>query len=164
MFVRDRQTGTTERMSVDGAGNPANGYSFNPTISADGRFVAFDSSATNLGDTTGVFVHDRQTGATQGVRVGSDPALSADGRVVAFSSAASDLVPGDTNGQWDVFVQGGIADPQPLRTNGQPRPSGTFRAGTTEVTLSITTYSCRGTPTGTRTCSSATGRPAPSSG
>ena len=66
VFVRDRQTGTTERMSVDGAGNPANGYSFNPTISADGRFVAFDSSATNLvaGDTNrvvDVFVHDRRS-------------------------------------------------------------------------------------------------------
>ena len=104
MFVRDRQTGTTERMSVDGAGNPANGYSFNPTISADGRFVAFDSSATDLGDTTGVFVHDRQTGATQGVGVGSDPALSADGRVVAFSSYATNLVAGDTNRVVDVFV------------------------------------------------------------
>ena len=107
-------------MSVDGAGNPANGYSFNPTISADGRFVAFDSSATNLGDTTGVFVHDRQTGATQGVRVGSDPALSADGRVVAFSSAASDLVPGDTNGRGTCSSRGGSLTHSPCGPTASP--------------------------------------------
>jgi len=66
VFVHDRSTGVTERVSVDGAGNPANGYSFNPTISADGRFVAFSSYATNLvaGDTNrvvDVFVHDRRS-------------------------------------------------------------------------------------------------------
>src|SRR5437762_3520785 len=70
VFVHDRQTGTTERVSVDSLGNEGNGSSANPSISADGRFVAFDSGASNLvpGDTNGgtdVFVHDRQTGTTE---------------------------------------------------------------------------------------------------
>ena len=91
-----------------------------PAISADGRFVAFDSEATNLvpGDTndaSDVFVRDRQTGTTRRVSVSSggaqgngasfDPAISADGRFVAFNSDATNLVPGDTNGAADVFVR-----------------------------------------------------------
>jgi Tol biopolymer transport system component len=122
VFVHDRQTGTTERVSVDSAGTEGNGQSLRPTLSADGRFVAFISWATNLvpEDTNGaadVFVRDRQTGITERVSVASDgmqgnreawflgpPALSADGRFVAFISEASNLVPGDTNGTPDVFV------------------------------------------------------------
>ncbi len=119
VFVHDRQTGTTERVSVDSAGTQADGDSDSPALSADGRFVAFVSVATNLvpGDTNGrsdVFVHDRQTRRTERVSVDSagtqadgdsaSPALSADGRFVAFSSSATNLVPGDTNGQADVFV------------------------------------------------------------
>src|SRR5437867_3390116 len=111
--------GTPERVSVDSAGNEGNGGSGGPAISADGRFVAFASYASNLvpGDTNGVadvFVHDRQTGITERVSVdsagnegnggSSGPAISADGRFVAFASSASNLVPGDTNGVADVFV------------------------------------------------------------
>src|SRR5213595_159425 len=111
--------GTTERVSMDSAGNEGNGGSGGPAISADGRFVAFASYASNLvpGDTNGVadvFVHDRQTGTTKRVSVNSagtqgnggsgSPAISADGRFVAFSSYATNLVPGDTNGVVDVFV------------------------------------------------------------
>ena len=99
VFVRDRQTGTTRRVSVGSGGAQGNGLSVDPAISADGRFVAFASDATNLvpGDTNGaddVFVRDRQTGTTRRVSVGSggaqgdrvsfDPAISADGRFVAF--------------------------------------------------------------------------------
>src|SRR5439155_1170129 len=88
-------------------------------ISADGRFVTFTSAASNLvsGDTNGaddVFVHDRLTRVTERVSVASDgtegndesfrASISADGRVVAFVSAASNLVTGDTNGAFDVFV------------------------------------------------------------
>ncbi len=126
VFVRDRVAGTTERVSIDSAGNQATGSSSFPTISADGRYVAFGSTAANLvaGDTNGVadtFVHDRQTGLTYRVSVddqgnqannsspqgddGPEPAaISADGQHVAFASPASNLVPGDTNGYTDVFV------------------------------------------------------------
>src|SRR5262249_43065840 len=76
MFVFDRQMGTTERVSVSAAGDQAQGSrgSFSPSISSDGRFVAFVSDATNLvaGDTNNapdVFVHDRQTGATELISV-----------------------------------------------------------------------------------------------
>ncbi len=120
IFVHDRQTGTTERVSVATGGGQADGDSVNPAISADGRFVAFYSNATNLvsGDTNGkndVFVHDRQTGTTERVSVATgggqatggdsiDPAISADGRFVAFWSFATNLVGGDTNGNFDIFV------------------------------------------------------------
>jgi len=123
IFVRDRQTGSTERVSVDSAGTQAsNGDSWSPSISADGRFVTFTSWATNLAPGEiylgfiDVFVHDRQTGVTQGVSVDSAgnlgnndsqiSAISADGRVIAFRSRASTLVPGDTNGEIvDVFAR-----------------------------------------------------------
>ena len=93
--------------------------SLDPSLSADGRYVAFASQASNLvtGDTNGtsdVFVRDRQTGATTRVSVDSsgtqgnngsaEPSLSADGRYVAFTSQADNLVTGDTNGKADVFV------------------------------------------------------------
>src|SRR6266568_2731778 len=116
---------TTERVSVASGGTEGNGASLSSALSADGRFVAFVSAATDLvaADTNGVsdvFVHDRQTGATERVSVASGgaqgngssgligfafpPALSADGRFVAFDSAATNLVAGDTNAVSDVFV------------------------------------------------------------
>ena len=119
MFVHDRQSGTTTRVSVDGSGAQANEQSWRPEISADGRLVAFASIASNLvaGDTNGaadIFVHDRLTGATTRVSVASggaqasgesnEPSLSTDGRSVAFTSYSSNLVPGDTNSWEDVFV------------------------------------------------------------
>ena len=136
VFVHDRQTDITTRVSVDNAGNQGNDYSSDPSISADGRYVAFTSGAPNLvsDDTNGsrdVFVHDRQTGTTTRVSVdsagrqtplpGDDywppvwdggsqlPSISADGRYVSFSSMASTLVPGDTNGQEDIFVHDRLA-------------------------------------------------------
>jgi hypothetical protein len=119
VFVRDRQLGTTERVSVDSAGNGGNGQSQHPAISADGEAVSFFSSATNLvtGDTNGlldVFVHDRSTGITERVSGGvgaseangqsTYPDISGDGRFVTFPSDASNLVTGDTNGVPDAFV------------------------------------------------------------
>lgn len=112
-------TGVTTRVSVGVGGTQGVNLSIMPTISADGRFVAFSSFASNLvpGDTNGqfdVFVHDRATGLTTRVSVDSAgteadgssfrPAISANGRFVAFDSIASNLVPGDTNGQFDIFV------------------------------------------------------------
>ena len=119
IFVHDRSTGFTERASVDSSGAEGNGSSYSPSISADGRIVAFMSYARNLvaGDTNGVydvFVYDRSTGLTERVSVDSsgaegngvsgDPAISADGQVVVFMSNASNLVSGDTNGKRDAFV------------------------------------------------------------
>jgi Tol biopolymer transport system component len=119
VFVHDRQTGTTTRVSVGPGGVQANRTSDSAAISADGRFVAFLSSATNLVAVDNlaaaeVFVHDRQTGTTTavgrgpgGAQANSDsqsPAISADGRYVVFSSWASNLVAGDTNDNTDVFV------------------------------------------------------------
>jgi Tol biopolymer transport system component len=119
IFVHDRISGTTTRVSVDSAGGQSNASSNVPSISSDGRYVAFESSATNLvaGDANGVedvFVHDLQTGATIRVSVDSGGSegdgasgynsISGDGRYVAFISAATNLVPGDTNGFLDVFV------------------------------------------------------------
>lgn len=118
LFVRDRRSNRTTRVSVANGGGQANGGSDDAAISRDGRFVAFRSEATNLvpGDTNGqadVFLHDRLTHRT--VRVSApltgqlqdpvyDVAISADGRTVSFSSPASNLVAGDTNEATDVFV------------------------------------------------------------
>lgn len=120
VFVHDRQTGETTRVSVASDGTQGNNYSYAPSISADGRYVAFSSGASNLvsGDTNDkgdVFIHDRQTGETSRISVSSDgtqgngdsinpPTISADGCYIAFASEASNLVPGDTNGAIDVFV------------------------------------------------------------
>jgi Tol biopolymer transport system component len=118
VFVHDRQSGATERVSVDSAGAQSNHESLGPRISGDGRFVAFFSRATNLvtGDTNGyrdVFVHDRLTGATTRVSVASDGAqgegdstvrgISGNGRFIVFFSAAQ-LVPQDTNTSYDVYL------------------------------------------------------------
>jgi Tol biopolymer transport system component len=119
VFIHDRVTGKTKRVSVAWDGSATDGDSQNASISSDGRFVAFDSQATDLvqNDKLGhrdVFVRDRKTGHTELVSVSSDgsegngdssfPAISADGRWVAFTSAANNLVPGDTLGFDDVFV------------------------------------------------------------
>ncbi|MHB9054157.1 MAG: TolB family protein, partial [Thermoleophilia bacterium] len=120
VFVKDTQTGATTRVSTDSSGAQATGGSSYPAISADGRYVAFHSNATDLvaGDSNGVwdvFVKDTQTGATTRVSTdslgaqatggSSDPAISADGRYVTFHSDATNLVAGDSNGVWDVFVK-----------------------------------------------------------
>ena len=120
VFVRDRWTGTTERISVDSSEAQSAGDSYMPSISADGRYVAFYSFAGNLvaGDTNGthdVFVRDRLLGTTERVSVDSAeaqgnsdsvvPQISGDGRYVTFYSFAGNLVAGDTNANWDVFVR-----------------------------------------------------------
>jgi Tol biopolymer transport system component len=121
VFVRDLVTGTTVRASLDMGGGSPNGSSgeSGTSISADGRYVAFESSASDLvpgdvGDNVDVFVRDLVAGTTIRVSVdigggdpnghSSDPSISADGRYVAFESYASDLVPGDGNNDFDVFV------------------------------------------------------------
>jgi Tol biopolymer transport system component len=130
-FVFDRIAGTLKRMSVTSTGAQGLGQSSRPAMSADGRFVAFLSNARNLTGTThhmdDIYVRDRDTdrdrvfdepgqvaivkmslstagGAPDGY-VTHRPAISSTGRFVAFTSNARNLVPGDTNGQADVFMR-----------------------------------------------------------
>ena len=121
IFVRDRAAGTTERVTVVGRRTESNGESSDPSISPDGRFIAYSSYADNLvpGDTnftSDVFLLDRSTGALQRVSVSSaggqadnasgSPAVSADGRLVTFASDASNLVPGEPNDSAsDVYLR-----------------------------------------------------------
>jgi len=120
IFLRDRQAGTTERLSVDSNELQANQASFYPSISPDGRYAAFTSGATNLvpGDVNffpDVFLRDRVQGTTELVSLNSGEgqgdfgcgpgAISADGRYVAFQSKARNLVPGDTNLKDDIFLR-----------------------------------------------------------
>lgn len=119
IFVRDRVTGETSRVSVSSEGVQADQHNFCPSISDDGRYISFVSYATNLvpGDTNGVpdiFVHDRQTHTTQRVSVdsnglqadlgSSDAKISGNGRYVAIAAEATNLVPGDTNRVGDLFL------------------------------------------------------------
>jgi Tol biopolymer transport system component len=138
VFVHDRQTGVTARISVATSGEQGNGRSAMPAISADGRYVAFVSFADHLVpfDTNGqadVFVHDRHTAettrgsvATDGTEVNGEsgyPAISADGRYVAFVSSADNLVPGVLDSPPELFIhdrQTGITTSQ--RTLQVPAP------------------------------------------
>lgn len=136
VFIRDRVRQTTARLSTTASGEQADGPSFDPAITPDGRYVAFTSSASNLvpvDDPRGTildydtFVRDRDANADgvldqpgrvrlERVSVASDgseadgsysgqAAMSGDGRYVTFASDAKNLVPGDTNGQFDVFLR-----------------------------------------------------------
>jgi Tol biopolymer transport system component len=115
--------GATAKAQLDrqrGAAITANGYSEAPSVSADGRFVAFDSEASNLvagdtNDTWDVFVRDRRTktttlvsvssSGTQGDAASSHPSISANGRFVVFTSVATNLVRGETSGSMAVYVR-----------------------------------------------------------
>lgn len=119
IFVYDREAGRINRVSVASDGTQANGGSSLPSISADGRYIAFESNAANLIDDdinncSDIFVHDRKTGQTLLVSVASNgeqangcsytPSISGDGRYVVFKSDATNLAPEDTNDSKDVFV------------------------------------------------------------
>jgi len=126
VFVRDRAMGTTVLASEAMGGGPSLGFGAYPSLSADGRFVAFESGASDLvpGDTNGqggfnvdVFVRDLVLGTIERASVATDgteaelgsvsavPRISADGHVVAFVSTAANLVGGDSNGAVDLFVR-----------------------------------------------------------
>jgi Tol biopolymer transport system component len=125
IFVRDRTAGTTTRVNVSSAGEqPTGGGSWHVSISDDGRFVAYTSSATNLvdGDVNGagdIFSYDRLTGITrrhsvtmeglEGLDYSNAASLSPDGAYVVFRSGASNLVDSDTNSAEDVFIAWGPA-------------------------------------------------------
>jgi Tol biopolymer transport system component len=120
IVLRNRAIGFSRVITVGTAGEPANGNSTQPRITPDGRYVAFQSTASNLveNDTNGcsdIFLSDRITGALLLVTVNrrgtgpgdgpsSRPVLSGDGRTLAFQSFASDLVERDYNDHSDVFV------------------------------------------------------------
>ena len=120
IFIKDMLTGAISRVSTDNLGDQANGDSSSPAISADGRYVAFQTNANNLmaGDNqtyADIYVKDTQTGIITRVSSSSsgvganlastDPSISANGRYVAFRSIASNLVNGDTNTDADIFVK-----------------------------------------------------------
>jgi len=118
VFLHDRASGTTTRVSVRSDGAQASGLSGSAEISGDGATIVFDSDAGDLvdGDTNGlpdIYSHDRRTGETTRVSVTAQgvqgdglsvrPVVSRDGGFVAFSSLSTNLVPGDTNDIGDAF-------------------------------------------------------------
>ena len=145
VFVHDRLTGVTERVSLTHTGAQASDNSWEPSISADGRYVAFTSAAPDLvpNDTNGrvdIFLRDRIGNTTQRISLDSGelesngtssaPAISGNGLFVAFVSEATNLVPGDTtsglNGV-DVFVRdwsGGTTERVSVMTGGGQAGSG----------------------------------------
>lgn len=124
VFVKNMETGAVERVSVAGDGSQAMAFdamnaSDDTSISSDGRFVVFSSAAYNLvenddNNMVDVFLHDRQTGNTTRVSVGSkgeegnsyshSPVISGNGEYVTYDACASNLVPGDTNKTFDIFL------------------------------------------------------------
>jgi hypothetical protein len=119
-FVKDLTTGTLTLVNASSAGVFGNGSSSSGSLTPDGTKVVFSSNATNLvaGDTNGnddVFVKDLSTGTVTLVSSSSsgtigdsrsrDPFIASDGQTVAFSSIATNLVAGDTNGRYDVFLK-----------------------------------------------------------
>lgn len=120
IFVYDRAAGMLSRASVTSGGLQAAGASYEPDLSADGRYVVFASTAINLDPAddepyVDIFIHDRQIGKTtlvsldktgqRGTGFAGQPAVSADGRLVVFASDADDLVGGDGNEAADIFVR-----------------------------------------------------------
>ena len=133
------------RVSVGAGGIEANAESYEPTLSGDGRVVAFSSGASNLTagvagtSTTNVIRRDLIAGANTLISAnaagtgvgGSRPALSEDGKRLAFYSFASTLVAGDANGLWDIFVHdatSGVNTRVSLTSSGGERNQGTESA------------------------------------
>jgi Ca2+-binding RTX toxin-like protein len=125
IFVYDTVANTTRLVSVDDNGTQGNNGSSSPSLSADGRYVAFYSNASNLvsgdtNDTIDIFVYDTVANTTRRVSVATDgtqgnngsynPSISADGSYVAFYSNAINLVSVDTNDTYDIFVYDTVAN------------------------------------------------------
>lgn len=125
LYVRDLANSTTELVDVSSDGTPGNADSFGATISADGRWAAFTSDATNLvegksTDAFDVYAHDRETGVTKRVSLAADgrpgnamsfrAQISGNGRFVTFVSMASNLIPGQAGGISTCFVYDLLAD------------------------------------------------------
>ena len=154
VYVRDTQAMTTTLISVGFDGTLANQLSSVPAISADGRFVVFESTATNLVSDdfnfqADVFVRDRDADedgifdepeadamrtvrvsvsgeGTAGNNASHSSSISADGRFVAFVSSATNLVAGDTNSQPDVFLHDRDADENGVFDETEPAARATY--------------------------------------
>jgi hypothetical protein len=133
VFIRDRDRFRSERISVPAEGGWANGPSYRPAVSAAGRYVAFDSYATNMiaDDTSGgfdVFVRDRVERTTERASFGpggveangesTGAAISSSGRFIVYESGASNLVADDSNGFVDVFIYDRVAATTELVSTG----------------------------------------------
>lgn len=123
IYLRDRIAGTTVRISLNSDEEELNASAYDPSVSDDGRYVVFNSIATDVvaGDTNStrdVFLRDVVAGTTDRISVDSseveltggassvqNKSISADGRFVVFSSYATNAVAGDTNGNGDVFIR-----------------------------------------------------------
>ncbi|MFG1705861.1 S8 family serine peptidase [Nonomuraea sp. M3C6] len=129
LYVQDLTTGKTDLVSVALDGNGSKGMSFAPSLSADGRTVAFYGDGNDIvGDDANVrndvFVRDVAAGTTKRISTAPNgvegdaradlPSISEDGRYVAFESDSSNLVEGDTNKRTDVFVHDRVAGPEAL--------------------------------------------------
>ena len=146
VFVYDREMKTMERVSISSDGEQADNNSGHPSISGDGRFVAFMSLAGNLveNDQNGqfdIFVHDRENKSTELVSVSVDgnagntkslyPAISTDGCCIVFESSANNLIESDNNEATDIFLRNlkqGLTETVSLSTRGQQANHGSYNA------------------------------------
>jgi Tol biopolymer transport system component len=150
IYVRDRLLGTTRLASIDANGVKGTGYTRDPRISADGRYVTFLSIRTDWFPESGlidvdVFRKDMQTGVMELVSATHDgvpgngnavwyPWISPDGRYVAFNTEAGDMGPRNGSGTYDVFLrdmQAGVTTLLSTDSNGQPAAGHSFLVGIT---------------------------------
>jgi len=151
LFVRDLHESRTERITLGNDGAQANDTSDGGVISADGRYVVFDSYATNLVGNDGngridAFMRDRLLATTtlvsvtkeglQGERDSTDPVISPDGRYVCFNSYARNLVPGDTNNTQDVFLKDMLTGEIERISVSSTGSQGNSQSGVSRVTMS----------------------------
>ena len=169
IFLRDRQAGTTVRVSLGLNGDPANGPSSSPSISADGRFVTFQSAASNLvandtnhsADVFVVEITDGVVGPAARVSIPSGggeangdstaPQISADGTTIVFQSAARNLVPNDTNSTLDIFAASNPITPGPPIATETPTPTPTETSAPSATPSTTATRTLTATPTPTPT-------------
>ncbi|HUP80888.1 MAG TPA: hypothetical protein VM260_20225, partial [Pirellula sp.] len=155
IFIKDMSTGSITRVSTDSLSAQANNHSYQPSINADGKFLAFRSSASNLvaGDTNGVddiFVKNLSTGtlirvspnslSVQGNGNSLDPSISGNGAFVAFNSLANNLHPNDLNTGADVFrvstIDNGEFAISITATDGAIAPENSIDTGTIRFAVS----------------------------
>jgi Raf kinase inhibitor-like YbhB/YbcL family protein len=170
IFLKDRTTGQARMVSTSNLGVLADGASFDPSVTPDGRFVVFRSEATNLvpndeNDLPDIFVKDLDTGVIRLISTASDgalgtsgsfsPSISDDGQYIVFSSAALFVTP-DAGGYDDVFlsVMASYSTPTPTITpTSTPTntPTATFTHTPTNTSTNTPTNTATTTPTGTPT-------------